>query len=143
MTDMNITVTIQIPQLDAVMALLQGKDVPTPAPKGTSDPAAADTAASGTAEDTAPKRTRRTAAQIAADEAAKAAPADDGPKVLDYETVVKPAIINLGQVKGRDAAKAMLQEFNVTAGTELDTAVYPAVLKRIDELLQPDEPALA
>ncbi len=137
MAETTINIVISIPQLDAFLSALGDKiasaGTPTPAPRGDASTAAA--------EDK-PARTRRSAKDKEAD-----APATDdtsqGTVVkdvtgLDYETQVKPKIIELGKVKGRDAAKAMLTEFDVTSGTELDSAVYPAVLKRIDEMMQPD-----
>jgi len=53
---------------------------------------------------------------------------------VTYDTI-KPLIIKYNQVKGRDAATALLAEFNVTRGPELKAEQYAAFHKRIVELM--------
>lgn len=54
---------------------------------------------------------------------------------IDYERDVKPLILKVGGSKGRDAALALLAEFEVKGGTELEPDVYPAFIARAKELL--------
>jgi hypothetical protein len=60
---------------------------------------------------------------------------ETSPVEIDYEKDVKPLILKVGGTKGRDAAVALLGEFDVKAGTALTADQYPAVIARANELL--------
>lgn len=68
--------------------------------------------------------------------AAKAVPADDG--ALSYETDVKPKILELGAIPGtgRAAVSAIMKQFGVTKGPELDEGQYEEALALLNEKIE-------
>ena len=76
-----------------------------------------------------------TAIAGAAKDATKTAPSTE-PKALDYIKDVKPVFLDFGKAKGRDAAMALLAEFNVKGATEIPAEQWPAFLARIAALSQ-------
>lgn len=63
---------------------------------------------------------------------AKPKPADDE---LDYETEVKPLLVELSSSKGRPVLLALFAEYEVTKGDQIAVEDYPEVVAKVKALM--------
>lgn len=54
---------------------------------------------------------------------------------LSYTDDIAPRVLKLGEVKGRDAAIAMLESFGVKKAPQLEVSQYPDFVKAVDAKL--------
>jgi hypothetical protein len=57
-------------------------------------------------------------------------------RTYDYATEVAPHVLGLVNKRGRDAAKAVLAQFDVTTASKLDPARYGELMSAVDAALE-------
>lgn len=67
-----------------------------------------------------------------------AAPKAAAPKEISYADDVAPRVLKLAEVKGRDAAVAVLSTFGVSKAPQLTADQYPEVIAALDAALAED-----
>lgn len=68
----------------------------------------------------------------------KAGKSEDDAKTIDYTDDVAPRVLKLAEKKGRDAAVAVLSQFNVTKAPQLKPDQYAAFIEAVDAKLAED-----